>query len=1025
MRPVLLTMTAFGPYAGTEAVDFREATDAGLFGIYGATGSGKSSIFNAMTFALFGEGAKREQPIGTMRSGHADADRLTEVSLLFELGEKRYFVRRQPDQSRPKKRGEGETTDAHKAWLFDATLVPVDEVTVDNCGTVLAETKVGEVLKQVKDLLGYGVEQFRQIVLLPQGRFERFLVADSDQRLAILRELFDVSLYQRLAARMKDDAAAARREYQDGRRIVGQRLADVGFASTDELAVGIAAAAEAAAARHVEADGAEAAAGIAEQAHLAAETVEGLFGAAEKAESRKLDLLREQPAVDALQLVVTRAEKAQRAVDLASRLTEMDASRRIAVEAEEKARGAARDARIEHGRREEAFRIARQGADRIDGLKARIMEIDRRKELLRSAEGLEAKLAARRTELRAAQTAFDAAEVERERLDRLRVDLADRVDSARRSSVTHAGLSAKLISANADLAAAKAYDLAERRSVKAKADLAKARKAHEAAACEVEPLRAAAAAAERSFIDAQAQVLAGMHLVDGEPCPVCGSAEHPSPAEGEGDPREFEIAMRSARELLDDAVSRANRAEAEAASAGAASKEREAEFDALPRPASSIAEVAKAVAELEARIEALGEVVAPAELEQQAAAAGTDLAAAAAAAEGTREILQKARTDEAVAARAYDDAIAGVPEPLRAPGVLDREAVEVSATIRTLSDALADADEKLRKAATARDTTAAGVTGAVDAVARAEEAVGRARASFDTRLVEVGLDQASYDLGCADIPKIPGHAERINTHRKEVAIAEAQATAAHDAIRGVERPDVGALAAVRDGARAERLRTRQVAADADAARKVLDDLLASLSDQLARLARLEEETGPLRELAEAFAGDNPLRTTLETFAIGAMFDHVLDAANLRLDPMTGGRYRFERDVQAVGGRTRRGLDVRVHDVQTGRLREISTLSGGETFIAALSLALGLADVVEMSHGRIRLDTIFIDEGFGSLDTENDGGTLDRVLQVLQEIVGRNRAVGLISHVPLVQQAVPNGFSIMGGIGGSRVERRAM
>ncbi len=1025
MRPVLLTMTAFGPYAATEAVDFRGATDAGLFGIYGATGSGKSSIFNAMTFALFGEGAKREQAIGTMRSGHADADRLTEVSLLFELGEKRYFVRRQPDQTRPKKRGDGETTDAHKAWLFDATLVPVDEVTVDNCGTVLAETKVSEVLRQVKELLGYGVEQFRQIVLLPQGRFERFLVADSDQRLAILRELFDVSLYQRLAARMKDDAAAAKREYQDGRRVVGQRLADVGFASTDELAAGIAAAAEAAAARHVEADGAEAAAGIAEQAHLAAETVEGLFGAAQKAESRKLDLLREQPAVDALQLVVTRAEKAQRAVDLASRLTEMDASRCIAVEAEEKTRGAARDAQIEHGRCEEAFRIAKEGAERIDGLKARIVEIDRRKELLLSAEGLDAKLAVRRTELRAAQTAFDVAEAERARLDRLRIDLADRVDGARRTSVARAGLSAKLISANADLAAAKAHDAAERKSVKAKEDLAEARKAHDAAAGEVDPLRAAAAAAERSFIDAQAQVLAGKHLVDGEPCPVCGSAEHPSPARGEGDPQEFEIAMRCARRLLDEAVRRANRAEADVASAGTVSKEREAEFNALPRSASSIAEAVKVVTEVEAGIEALGEVVPPAELEQQAAAAGTDLAAAVAAAEGTREILQKARTDEAVAARAYDDAIAGVPEPLRAPGVLDGEAVEVSATIRTLSDALADADEGLRKAATDRDTTAAGVIAATDAVARAENAAGKARAAFEARLVEVGLDQASYALGCADIPKISEHAERIGTHRKEVALAEAQATAALDAITGVERPDVMALSAVRDDARAERLRTRQVAADAEAARKVLDDLLASLRDQLARLDRLEEETGPLRELAEAFAGENPLRTSLETFAIGAMFDHVLDAANLRLDPMTAGRYRFEREVQAVGGRTRRGLDVRVHDVQTGRPREISTLSGGETFIAALSLALGLSDVVEMSHGRIRLDTIFIDEGFGSLDTENDGGTLDRVLHVLQEIVGRNRAVGLISHVPLVQQAVPNGFSIVKGIGGSRVERRAM
>ena len=154
-----------------------------------------------------------------------------------------------------------------------------------------------------------------------------------------------------------------------------------------------------------------------------------------------------------------------------------------------------------------------------------------------------------------------------------------------------------------------------------------------------------------------------------------------------------------------------------------------------------------------------------------------------------------------------------------------------------------------------------------------------------------------------------------------------------------------------------------------------------------------------------------------------MFDQVLEAANLRFGPMSQGRYRLERDVQTVGGRRKRGLDIRVHDIQTGRAREVSTLSGGETFIAALSLALGLADIVEMSHGAIRLDTIFIDEGFGSLDSDGDGGTLDQVLQVLLDIVGANRAVGLISHVPLVQQAVPNGFTVIKTPSGSKIEER--
>ena len=190
-----------------------------------------------------------------------------------------------------------------------------------------------------------------------------------------------------------------------------------------------------------------------------------------------------------------------------------------------------------------------------------------------------------------------------------------------------------------------------------------------------------------------------------------------------------------------------------------------------------------------------------------------------------------------------------------------------------------------------------------------------------------------------------------------------------------------------------------------------------------RLRQLEKETGPLRALADAFSGQNEMNTALESFAIGAMFDQVLQAANLRLEPMTSGRYRLERDVESAGGRIKRGLDIRVHDIETGRPRDLSTLSGGETFIAALSLALGLSDIVEASHGAIRLDTIFIDEGFGSLDTENDSGTLDSVLQVLQDIVGASRAVGLISHVPLVQQAVPNGFTVLKGVGGSSIEGR--
>ena len=171
----------------------------------------------------------------------------------------------------------------------------------------------------------------------------------------------------------------------------------------------------------------------------------------------------------------------------------------------------------------------------------------------------------------------------------------------------------------------------------------------------------------------------------------------------------------------------------------------------------------------------------------------------------------------------------------------------------------------------------------------------------------------------------------------------------------------------------------------------------SLAAALTETERLETETGPLRGLADLANGKNDFKMTLETFAIGAMFDQVLEAANMRLDPMTRGRYRLTRGLEPSGGRGKRGLEIEVFDINTGKARPTATLSGGETFIAALALALGLADVVESLSGKIRMDTFF-DEGFGSLDTENGAGTLDQVIQVLAALTEGSRAVGLISHV---------------------------
>ena len=301
MRPVRLTMQAFGPYPGREVVDFRRAMEGGLFGIYGPTGPGKSTIFSTLTFALFGEAAKAEQETTSLRSDHADPSVSTEVELVFEVGERRYFVRRSPEQMRPKQRGAGETTSPHEASLFDATGIAVEEISSANPGKVIAEKKTGAVRAAVTGVLGYGPEQFRQIVLLPQGKFESFLAAKTDERLHILRELFDVTTYRRLTEKFKQDAAAAESEVRFNREVCARQLKSEGFETAEDLTAGI----EKAEARHRQAliregEGTKAV-DVARDALAGARKLEGLFVAAKRARMELEELLAQESEIEFLE----------------------------------------------------------------------------------------------------------------------------------------------------------------------------------------------------------------------------------------------------------------------------------------------------------------------------------------------------------------------------------------------------------------------------------------------------------------------------------------------------------------------------------------------------------------------------------------------------------------------------------------------------------------------------------------------------------------------------------------------------
>ncbi|MGN7963581.1 AAA family ATPase [Brucella sp. 22210] len=1023
MKPVRLIMQAFGPYSEQETVDFREAVDAGLFGIYGQTGSGKSTIFSAMTFALFGEAAKAEQETPSLRSDNADADRPTEVEFVFDIADRRYVVRRRPEQSRPKQRGNGETRDPHEAWLFDATGMALDDITPERPGKVIEEKKVGPVGKAIEDLLGYGADQFRQIVLLPQGRFEAFLAADTKARLGILRDLFDVSLYRRLAARMKADAEAVERQFRTEREVFTRRLNAEGFESLDALKSGIeesnTSCTDLAAVEAIQREAQK-------KAHTELETAKALdrlFETAIKASNDVNTLQQQASDIDAIAKKLQSAERARLLLDVERHVLETTAElaaaetalgvsvqklaaataaetlARTAHEAEE-----AKASEIEQLRRGiEAMQRHQKTLERSIAISQDVAQAtdERRKHHAALQKGLEA-IAALLTRKQTQQDSLKTARLAASKRQELLV---------KRSQLEHAITHAEAVEkAQADAASSKAN--VETLSARHRGELNAAGEA-----------KNAFIEAERQLSSAQALHLASK-LVPGEPCPVCGANDHPMPATGNPHHAGLYAAFRQTKELWEQRQSTERDTHANLVSAQSILVERQNRVSELNPAERPLAELRAAFAKVKQDIEALGPILDIALAEGQFEETETRKVAAEQIRDQHRTALQTAETELASAQVRLEEMLSDIPEE-------HREAARLAELIASRADVLTrreDARKTARETATtARETALSSMKEQESAQKRMDEQRlrrSRAQDEFASRLEAATLTHEEYLALKPAFATIDQDREIVENYRRNLFVAEDTARKATAAVATLERPALPPFEMALQDADVTLQKAQTDLATAAARRDQLNKLLAELADTINRLEKAEAESGPLRELAALFDSKNSQNLDLETFAIGAMFDQVLIAANQHLNPMSGGRYTLERALEG-SGRGRRGLGIQVHDTFTGKPRPTATLSGGESFIAALALALGLADVVESANGKVRLDTIFIDEGFGSLDTENGAGTLDQVLQALNTLVSQNRAVGLISHVPLVQEAIPNGFYIRKDLSGSRVEQRGM
>ncbi|WP_319566901.1 SMC family ATPase [Cohaesibacter marisflavi] len=1022
MRPIRLSLQAFGPFATTEVVDFRSALETGLFGIYGQTGSGKSTLFSAISFALFGAPTKTEQEPRSLRSDHSAPDLPTEVEFVFEVGTKTYLIRRRPAQERPKARGEGTTEDAAEASLFDVTAIPVDTLGPTQSGRVIAEKKVSLVGQQVEALLGYGADQFRQIVLLPQGKFETFLAAKTDARVEILRDLFDVKIYRDLAARLKEEASEAERALRDQRALYVARLEERGFESAEALERGIVAAEVNVEEKRNIQQGAEIANEAARKALTEGEQIEKAFSAVDTARQAFDAFEAKKDEVDALARRVEAVTKAFQARDLETAWHEAERDSRDMAKAVTEAEAVLGGA---HSARDEAAQKlveAKAGENRLQAIQADLTRLEGIEERVGQAAELRKAFDASVTDETSAKKVLTDAVEAREtlRFQRDETDIA--LEQARKTEAARGKVTGELAELNQERVKAAAY-------AKAQKDVADAKRKVEAASSELERKTEAAHVADSALNKAEARlsrtqaIILAEKLIEGAPCPVCGSHDHPARARGTPEQSGLTEAFRNAQVQARTAAEARVRAESELANCQTRLDEKKRALEEQERPERTLAELEAEIARQEDAVDALGEAVDLDAMAEQLADLKRKVTEAEATEAKARTAASKAEITLTEARTKRNAVVDTLPEGLRTPEAvaarreaLQREqsqlfeALEVATQgDRAASKALTRAQEQLEAAKRTRDAQT--------------KRVEKAQGDFYARLTEVGLDKAGYDVCKAHFPTLETDRKAVSDHREGLIAARTTWQDARAACADRERPNLGPLKEVLHNAAQELKAANDALSAAETNVSVLTNFKESLAQALAKTDQLESETGPLRGLADLANGKNDFKMTLETFAIGAMFDQVLEAANMRLDPMTRGRYRLARGLETSGGRGKRGLEIEVFDINTGRARPTATLSGGETFIAALALALGLADVVENLSGKIRMDTIFIDEGFGSLDTENGAGTLDQVIQVLAALTEGSRAVGLISHVGLVQEAIPQGFYVRSTPSGSRVEER--
>lgn len=936
MRPLKLKMSAFGPYKAVTEIDMERLGESGLYLITGDTGAGKTTIFDALTFALFGEASGENRSAGMLRSKYAEPDTPTEVELCFRYRGQDYTVKRNPEYLRPAKRGGGMTL--QKA---DAELQLPD-------GSVL--TKPREVDRKLLEILGVNHAQFAQIAMIAQGDFLKLLLADTKERQEIFRKLFDTEHYKALQQQIQNDAKRLYGEKEDARKAIEHYVQSTTADLLSPLSLEL------------------------EKAH------EGALPIADV-----LSLLSRIIAGDE-----ERKEQLNAELDETTKALESISGHLTAIRAFQELRAEHLKTKTALDAEEPKLSMLQAAFETAKAKEPEVKDWEQQRTLLTEKLPQYAELRTLETaQTEREKTIAQAEKAEKEQKERQQA-WAEQLENAKQELKTLGSVEAELAERTAAQAENKkrcteletltqnldALRILKQKKERAQQDFQQAYRRYETADASYKEMN-------HAFLCEQAGILA-RDLKPGDVCPVCGHAiteESPlahlsAQAPTETEVQQAEQQAEQCRRAMEEKNGRARSLHGEyEASKGHVLQQCTELLGATLGSESQRSDGENTASTMDAQETAVQQADAQWNLEnvraQAEAALHTAKAATTALAEELRALTRKVKRKEA-----FEQQIPAAEQKLVRLNEEIQQAMSAQIQRKTEYQAAGEQLEKQRgllpfPSEAAARTELERLTGCINAAVQARSEAENALHTVEQR-----------------IATLQGSLQKLEEQEKTAEGAKYDEAAEREAQAG--------LSGKRQQLRAE-----------------ADGVIARLQNNTAQLGRIRTGAAELSEKEQHYAWVSELsntangtvsgaeKMTLETYIQTTYFDRILRRANTRLMIMSDAQYELVRRKNADNMKSQSGLELDVLDHYNGTLRSVKTLSGGESFKASLSLALGLSDEISSSVGGIRLDTMFVDEGFGSLDEDS----LHTAIQALAELTEGHRLVGIISHVGELKQQI--------------------